>query len=83
MIFGVYSVRDLKAINYGSPVLAANDDVAMRDFRLAVINSKGSVLSDFRSDYCLMKIATFDSDNGIISPCEHIVVLDGNSIPKE
>lgn len=76
MKFGMYSIRDVKT-GFMTPTIQANDDVAVRDFTHAVVNSDG-VLSSFCTDFSLCKIGEFDSDSGVITPAPvPQLIIDG------
>lgn len=66
MIFGVYCVRDVKA-GFQTPAIQANDQVAVRGFISAVMNSD-SVLFTHAQDFSLYRLGTFDSDTGALVP---------------
>lgn len=69
MILSVYSVRD-RLVGFLTPVLEQNDAIAMRNFSMACDKSShDSTLMTWKpSDYSLYRIASFDSDSGLISP---------------
>lgn len=67
MILNFYSLKD-ELVGFNAPQLMENDDVAIRNIRGAVLNTK--VLSDNAKDYSLYKIGSFDTETG------HIVPLD-------
>lgn len=78
MIFTVYAIRDVKT-GFMTPTIQANDDVAVRDFTHAVVNSDG-VLNSFCADFSLYSLGTFDSDTGVLSPLLlPTLVVDGVS----
>lgn len=66
MIYGVYSIRDVKT-GFMSPTIEQNDDAAARNFYHAVANSDG-ILFTYASDFSLYRIANFDSDTGVMDP---------------
>lgn len=66
MIYGVYSMRDVKT-GFMSPVVEPNDDAAARNFYHSVSVSEG-ILFTYASDFDLYKLGTFDSDSGLLSP---------------
>lgn len=66
MIYGVYSIRDVKT-GFMSPAIEVNDDSAARNFYLAISKSEG-IFFTFPSDFSLYHIANFDSDTGVIDP---------------
>lgn len=68
MIFNVYSIRD-ELSGFMTPVLEANDAIAMRSFRHACdLQPDSSLMSWKPTDYTLFRIATFDSESGVITP---------------
>lgn len=66
MIFGVYSIRDVRT-GFLSPTIEVNDQVAMRNFSHAVQRSD-SLLHSFPGEYDIYKIGTFDSESGQLVP---------------
>lgn len=62
MIKGLYSVRD-RLTGYMQPALETTDAEAVRNFEHAVLNS-GSLLLSHPQDYCLVRLAWFDTVNG-------------------
>lgn len=68
-LFGVYSVRDEVAEEYGPPFLAKNDGVAQRQFLnsfIHAIQSKGAQVSDFT----LWCIGKYNSLEGELMPAK-------------
>lgn len=79
MITYLYSIQD-RLSGFTTVTCEVNDQVAYRNFEHAVLNG-GSVLSSHADDYQLVKIASFDSDSGLVVPCSpHVVVATGSSI---
>lgn len=72
MIYGVYSIRDIKT-GFMTPTIEVNDDAAARNFYHAVSNSDG-ILFTYASDFSLYHIGGFDSDDGTLLP-QHPPVL--------
>lgn len=68
MIFGVYSIRDVKS-GFLQPTVELNDQVAMRNFAHACTHSD-SLFFTHAADYALYKIGVFNSDTGIITPLD-------------
>lgn len=66
MIYGVYSVRDVKT-GFMTPTIDQNDDAAARNFYHAVTHSDG-ILFTYASDFSLYHLADFDTDTGSVSP---------------
>lgn len=62
MIYGVYSIKDLKS-GYLPPTYDVNDGTAMRNFDHACQNPD-SLFYTHGSDYQLFKLGTFDTDTG-------------------
>ena len=81
MKFGVYSIRDIKT-GFMAPTVEVNDQVAMRNFAHAVMQSE-SVLFTHASDFQLFKVAEFDSDSALFIPVSPIVqIADGGAVLK-
>lgn len=66
MIYGVYSIRDVKT-GFMTPTIEVNDEAAVRNFSHAVVNSD-SILFSFATDFALYRIGSFDSDSASLSP---------------
>lgn len=76
MIYGLYSIRDVKT-GFMTPVMEANDDAAQRNFYHSVQNSEG-ILFTFAQDFSLYRIADFNAETGQIVPLVPITqVADG------
>jgi len=65
MIYGVYSVKDLKT-GYLPPTFDLNDLSAMRNFEHACMN-EDSLFFTHPSDYQLFKIGTYDTETATIT----------------
>lgn len=79
MIAYLYSVQD-RLSGYMQVTTEVNDQVAYRNFEHAVLHG-GSVLSSHSQDYQLVKLASFDTDTGIIAPLSPVeVIATGQSI---
>ncbi len=75
MIFSVYSIRD-ELTGFLSPVVEQNDAIAMRNFRHACdSNPDTSLMSWEPTSYCLYRIATFDTDSGVVAPITPIELI--------
>lgn len=66
MIYGVYSVLDVN-VGYSVPVTQENDAVAMRTFANGCTD-KRSVWYTHSADFCLMRIGSFDTSTGELTP---------------
>lgn len=75
MIYGMYAIRDLKT-GFLNISLEQNDNSAIRNFEHACMNSD-SLFYTHGSDYSLYRIGTFDTDTGLVSPCDKEVLRDG------
>ena len=65
MKMNLYSVRDIKA-GYGNPYCMQNDEMAIRDIKLAVNSDKPNIIKQFPEDFELTRLGTFDTETGII-----------------
>lgn len=65
MIYGLYSIRDVKT-GFLPPTTDVNDDSAKRNFAFAF--KEDSLFVFARSDYSLYKIAEYDTDSGQVVP---------------
>lgn len=70
-----YTVRDETADFFLPPFLARNEGQAKRMF----IGSLGDSFP-YRRDFSLYHVGSFDEDNGLITPAEPTLVLNGLSI---
>lgn len=66
MIYGVYSIRDVKT-GFMTPVIEVSDEAAARNFTHSVLSSDG-ILRSFAVDFSLYRIGSFDADSGRITP---------------
>lgn len=70
MIYGVYSIRDIKT-SFGAPILSENPEFARRSF----LNAIYSDIEHYRrigvsqSELFLYRIGEFDTELGLITPC--------------
>lgn len=72
----VYSVRDSKSLDFGSPIISTNDYVIMRSWAQALISGRDQIQSFSPKDFDLYKIGEFDISKGVlipISPIVHVV----------
>lgn len=60
----VYSVKDVKIGTYKKPFFSGHDEIAKRDFRLAVNDDRTSLYYS-PADFELWYLAEFDEDRGI------------------
>lgn len=73
MIYGVYSIKDLKT-GFLPPTYDVNDLSASRNFEHACVNPD-SLFYTHGSDYQLWKIGEFNTEDGSIS-CEPTFIMD-------
>lgn len=76
MIYRMYSIFDSKARKYNAPFLAANDEVATRNFNGLLSNDK--MMADFKSDFNLYQVGTFGDDTGECEKIVPVLVASGN-----
>lgn len=73
MIYGIYSVKDLKT-GFLPPTYDMNDASAMRNFEHACMNND-SLFFTHNSDYQLFKVGTFNTENAEIT-VENTFLMD-------
>lgn len=73
MIFGVYSIRDVKS-GFMTPTVEVNDAIALRNFAHAVQNTDSVLFTHFK-DFALYKLGTFDSETGAIGSFELVQLV--------
>lgn len=79
MIYGVYSIRDVKS-GFRDLITEQSDEIAMRVFSHVVKSSDGLMVS-FPQDFSIYRLADFDSDSGVLTPLSPIVhLLDAASV---
>lgn len=81
MTIGIYSMKDLK-VGYGPVFPEQNDNTAKRLFGTQM-NAANSIQSFSPADFQLFKLGEYDTESGIITPCEPILLLDGYNVVKE
>lgn len=67
MIYGMYAVRDSATRQYMSILTDINDDCAMRNFDMAVLDNQ--VIHFRPSDFSLYKLGSYDSETGKVVAC--------------
>lgn len=76
MIYGVYSIRDVKT-GFMIPTIEQSDAAAARNFSHAVFHSDG-VLRSYYQDFSLYRIGDFDTDSALLSPVQPpLLVVSG------
>lgn len=73
MVYGVYSIRDVKT-TFMTPVVDVNDSAAVRNFFHTVQTAEG-VLFSHAQDFTFYKIGEFDVDSGALTPVVPVVYL--------
>lgn len=82
MKYPIYSYRDVK-VGFGMPFTDMNDQTAMRGFSFAV-NGKVDLMGFASQDYDLYRVGEFDTEKGVIEPCNPPVFLvSGASVKTE
>lgn len=82
MLFGMYSIYDKVAQTYNTPFFQTNDQVAVRSFRELAADATSSLYRS-PSDYQLIRIGAFDSDDGQLLPEDHQVLAQADNFRKE
>lgn len=67
MIYGVYSVRDLKAAAFAPPFFLGRDEVALRTFSDA-LKDPSHPMAAHPEDYHLYRLGEFDDSTGVLVP---------------
>lgn len=70
MKFGIYSIRDSATDVYAPPFVSHNNNTAMRSFG-DLANDPQSSIKKHPSDYALIRVGTWDDDEGRVTPEEH------------
>lgn len=81
MIYKIYSIRD-QFVGYITPTFELNDDVAKRNFKLAV-NRPDTLVFANPTHFDLYKVGTFDTDNGHIESHEPELIATGLSLKEK
>lgn len=63
MLFKMYAIYDMKSRQYASPMLAVNDEVALRMFEEIAADKSGQV-GRHPDDYQLILIGEYDDSSG-------------------
>lgn len=58
-----YSIKDVKA-NFGSLYSYVNDEVAKRNYKLALTDTQPNLINQCPEDYELFYVGSFDDSNG-------------------
>lgn len=78
MLYGVYSMRDVKT-GFLTPTIELSDAAAARNFTHTVCNSEG-LLNTFAQDFSLYKIGEFETDTGVLTPIRpSVLVIEGST----
>lgn len=71
----VFAVHDLKAAGMGELFTSINIQTAMREQEIAL--KADPKLRDYAADFCLMKVGTWDPQDGLTAqPAEVVITLD-------
>lgn len=80
MKFGMYCVKDRKAA-FGQPFHEINDAVAMRRFHNSCLQAD-SEMKNFGSDFELYRIGTYETDTGVLTPEEKVLLFVGKDVEE-
>lgn len=82
MIVNIYAVYDSVNGSYGPLSLAQNNEVAIRNAKMSVMNDKQT--QQIANDLSLYMLGTYDVENGVIKPCDsQMIIRFSDLIPKE
>lgn len=80
MKYGVYCVRD-RLVGYLAPQLEIADNVAIRNFAMAVNKASPDSLIGFNpKDFDLYKLGTFDSEKGSFDTIVPEFIVSGSGV---
>lgn len=74
----IYSIKDNLAGFY-QPTFEQSDEIAIRNFAFAV-NKKDNLLFASPDDFSLYHIGVLDTELGIITPCDPVLVVQASSV---
>lgn len=69
-------IRDLKADSYGAPCLFGGPKEAVRSF-CDLLEDKQTLVGRHPQDFQLVHIADWDEISGVVTPVEHVIIVDG------
>lgn len=78
MKYPMYCIRDIKATDFGIPVIDINDETAKRSFAIRLHNDNS--LSFRPSDYELYSIGEYDTETGHIESCFPEFICTGDEV---
>lgn len=85
MLINLYTIKDLKTKAFGKIFMFQNDEIAARQFHVALITD--DTMSQFPDDYVLYAIGVYDDDSGVITANSPERMLTGpealNKLTKE
>lgn len=74
--YGVYTVRDVKGEYCLPPFVARTDEIARRMIVETVDRNVGIPMAVYGEDFRLLRIAGWDEESGLMTPCDHIDLGD-------
>lgn len=77
MIYYSYSIKDTKAGAFGIPFFAQNDDLAKRQFMLAIRQGGAAMMNAFPADFELWKNGIFTDDVGTVNGNQPEYMMNG------
>lgn len=75
MRMGLYVIYD-KHTGYMAPSCQKNDDTAKRAFGLDIKSDEMNVINVNPADFNLQKIGEYETDTGVITPCNPTIICD-------
>lgn len=81
----IVCVRDRALGSFGQPYFQANNEVAIRGYKLAINDPNNSALYPIREDLELWELGTYDDNNGDISTngCPRIIQNRGEGVRRD
>lgn len=81
----IVCVRDRALGNFGQPYFQANNEVAIRGYKIAINDPKNTALYPIREDLELWELGTYDDNNGdiITNGCPRIIQNRGEGVRRD
>lgn len=80
----VYSIHDTRVEEWSMPFFQPTDQHAIRSFTTAVnTDDKNNMLNVYPRDFMLYKIGTFETDTGMLNPCNPELITAAHTVLKK
>lgn len=73
-IYFMYSIRDMKAMNFNSPFVQLNKALAIRVFA-DISRDPQSTINKHPEDFDLFEVGVFDSETGLVQAYENTIYV--------